>query len=236
MPVPIKQGDTRPLEVTLTANKKPVPLTGSTVRFAMAPKVAGIGSNIEDGEVDMTDADEGKVRYFWQPGETDNVGVHRAEFVVTFSDGVIETFPDGDYLEIEIVGDVEPVLPPPPAPEPTPEALRTPTLVTFEYNYNAGGEPPGNSQVRIDGTDFPLTTKLWAHKSPVDGSDVHTLLMAIRSGALLYVQDYDNHLNFVRYHTTGAAIDKGNYVEYPVVHESGAGVPTQRVLLIVVIG
>ena len=106
MPVEIKQGDTRPLDATLMANRKPVPLTGTSITFQMAPKIAGIGSNIADGEVEIIDAAKGKVRYAWQTGETDEVGVHRAEFVVTFQDGVIETFPSGEYLEVEIVAEV----------------------------------------------------------------------------------------------------------------------------------
>jgi hypothetical protein len=124
MPVEIKQGDTRPLDVTLLANRKPVPLAGSNITFQMAPKIAGIGTNIEDGAVEIVDEAKATVRYVWKPGETDKAGVHRAEFVVTFGDGVVETFPSGEYLEVEIVGEVVPMtVAPIPSPEPQPSGF-----------------------------------------------------------------------------------------------------------------
>jgi hypothetical protein len=149
MAVEIKQGDTRPLDVTLMANRKPVPLAGSSIAFQMAPKIAGIGTNIEDGEVEIIDPAKAQVRYVWQPGETDKAGVHRAEFVVTFGDGVVETFPSGEYLEVEIVGEVTPAtVIVEPTPEPTPEAIRS---LTRFYG------PPGSTPVAADAwTTIPL--------------------------------------------------------------------------------
>jgi BppU N-terminal domain len=149
MPVEIKQGDTRPLDVALVANRKPVPLAGSTIAFFMAPKIEGIGTVIQDGAVEIVDAAKAKVRYEWQPGETDRAGVHRAEFRVTFSDGVIETFPSGDYLEVEIVGDVElQAVEPPPEPAPPEGPIRS---LTRFYG------PPGSTALNVDTwTTIPL--------------------------------------------------------------------------------
>jgi hypothetical protein len=221
MAVEIKQGDTRPLDVTLLANRKPVPLAGSSITFQMAPQVAGIGTNIQDGAVEIVDPAQAQVRYAWQPGETDRAGVHRAEFVVTFGDGVVETFPSGEYLEVEIVGEVRPVLVPPP------------TMRGFEYIYAAGGEPPGISEMRMD------TTKLWVHDSPASMPpplDIHGLLMEVPIGAMLYVQDYADHTRFVQYKNASPPVAKVDYVEFTVDRQAGAGTLPPKVLFIVVDG
>lgn len=104
--VRIKRNDTRPLAATLTANGVPVPLTGATVRFNMTPRVQGTGTTISRALATITDAVKGKVSYAWTAPQVANVGVHRAEFEVTFSDGTVETFPNGEWIDLEIVGDL----------------------------------------------------------------------------------------------------------------------------------
>lgn len=61
-----KQHDTKPLEVTCTTNKRPVPLSGCTVVFNMRPKVLGTGQTIVRGECEIVDAAKGRVRYSWK--------------------------------------------------------------------------------------------------------------------------------------------------------------------------
>lgn len=104
--VKIKRNDTRPLDVTLKANGVAVVVTGATIVFNMGPKIAGLGTIIDREPVTILDGVKGLVRYQWDVLDVEVSGVHRAEFEVTFGDGTIETFPNGEYLEIEIVSDL----------------------------------------------------------------------------------------------------------------------------------
>ena len=121
MLVTIKRGDTRPLDVTLTANR--VPLTGGigTVRFLMQPRKIGQGS-VVDADAEVLDEAKGLVRYAWKPEDVDAPGIHRAEFEVTFDDGTVETFPNGEWLDVEILSDLEAgsLVEPGPSPGPSP--------------------------------------------------------------------------------------------------------------------
>lgn len=103
--VKIKANDTRPLPATLTANGSPVNLTGAVVRFHMRPKVAGVGS-VVDALATIEDALAGRVSYPWAPADVNVPGIHRAEFEVTFADGTVETFPNSDWIDIEILADL----------------------------------------------------------------------------------------------------------------------------------
>src|SRR4051812_10375035 len=99
--VKIKQGDTRPLDAILTANQQPVSLVGATVRFHMVPRFAG-GTNLDAVAV-LLDAAKGQVRYMWQPGDLATPGLYWGELEVTFGDGTVETFPNGEHIAIEII-------------------------------------------------------------------------------------------------------------------------------------
>jgi hypothetical protein len=104
----IKTGDTRPLVAVLKANGAVEPLpAGTTVLFNMKPRHVGQGSTITDGPVEITDPDGGAVSYQWLPEDVDTPGLHRGEFEVTFGDGTVETFPNGDWLDIEILVDLD---------------------------------------------------------------------------------------------------------------------------------
>lgn len=59
------------------------------------------------GNVNILDNREGEVEYSWQTGDTDDAGTYRAEFVVTFSDGSIRTFPVGGMYTIVITEDID---------------------------------------------------------------------------------------------------------------------------------
>jgi hypothetical protein len=109
MRVTRKRGDTRPIDATLKRAGKVIPLDGATVMFFMDPVEAARGSSVSaSGEV--LDAAKGRVRYSFAPADVEADGLHRAEFQVTFEDGVIETFPNGDdgdpYIYIEIIEDL----------------------------------------------------------------------------------------------------------------------------------
>ena len=77
------------------------------VRFLMS-RVGEDALTVDDnkaGNVTVTDAANGKVKYEWQDGDTDAAGSYQAEWEVTYSDGTIETYPNDGYLYVEIIED-----------------------------------------------------------------------------------------------------------------------------------
>jgi hypothetical protein len=90
----LKSEDTAPvLEATLTdASGEPIDLTGASVLFKMA--TPRNGETVVDTSARIADASAGLVRYPWAAEDTAEPGRYRAEFVVTYADGSIETFPN----------------------------------------------------------------------------------------------------------------------------------------------
>lgn len=100
----IKQNDTsRSLRVTLSTD-----LTGAAINFKMAdangntvidqPATLVTASTVIDGIT------SGIVEYQWQSGDTATAGRYRAEFIVTFTGGAVETFPADEYVDV-VIGD-----------------------------------------------------------------------------------------------------------------------------------
>ena len=112
MTVPIKTGDTRtPIAAKLKTPKgKPVDLTDAEVRFymrasrpdALNRSQVPAGGIILDKEALIIDAKGGRVAYAFDAGETDQAGIYHGEFVVTYRDASIETFPNEGYILINI--------------------------------------------------------------------------------------------------------------------------------------
>lgn len=93
----IKRGDTAPA-LRYALLPETVDLTGASVVFVMD----GLGRL----PARVIEARPAVVQYDWQPGDTDRPGLHRAEFEATYSDGRIETFPNGGYLLVQIAEDL----------------------------------------------------------------------------------------------------------------------------------
>lgn len=102
------------------------------------------------------------------------------------------------------------------------------------YTYNTGPEPPVAGQVRANGLHpWTTTTKLWMRTVSADGQDVFWGLMVISIGSTILLQDKDDHTAYVRFTTTGAVIDKGLYVEIPVVWKAnGSAIATAAQVLL----
>lgn len=98
----LKTSDTAPvLEATLTdATGSPIDLTGSSVQFQLSEPRSG--TTIVDAGANIADASGGVVRYPWGDDDTDASGRYRAEFVVTYADGSVETFPNVAYHDVII--------------------------------------------------------------------------------------------------------------------------------------
>lgn len=101
----IKRGDLMPALTADLADGQgnPVGLTGATVNFVMADAT---GNVVIDAAATIDPAVVGRVRYFWLAGDTDNVGIYSAEFVVTAA-GNTQSFPTTNFTRIEVVPDVE---------------------------------------------------------------------------------------------------------------------------------
>lgn len=91
----IGQGDTAPaISSQLTQNGTPVNLTGATVQFRMALAQAKV--TVVNRAATITNANTGMVSYTWQAADTATPGNYVFQWVVTYSDGTIESFPNGD--------------------------------------------------------------------------------------------------------------------------------------------
>ncbi len=103
--VTIKRGDTRNCikAVLKDATGSPVNLTSCEAKFHMAPPgrqaIVSRAAHIEN-------AVSGEVWVVWAPGETDVVGIYRAEFEVMYQDGRRETYPNDGYISIQILNDL----------------------------------------------------------------------------------------------------------------------------------
>lgn len=78
---------------------------GSSVVFNMTP-LAGGPAKVDRGTVTINDAASGDVEYRWQSGDTNEAGVFRTEFEVTFSNGRRRTYPREGYGKIKIDEDL----------------------------------------------------------------------------------------------------------------------------------
>lgn len=103
----IKKGDTSPsLEAQLLdENNEPRTLTNvASVRFHMED--IDDESVVIDATGSVLNANEGKVVYHWNSGDTDNAGRYDAEFEVEYDNGNVETFPNSGFIDIVITDDI----------------------------------------------------------------------------------------------------------------------------------
>lgn len=99
----IKQNDTSP-SILYALTPTDVVLTGAAVQFRMRT----IGSTtwtLTANAVVVTATGTPTVRYDWDASDTTTPGFYEAEFVVTYTDDTVETFPNSEFLTINIVGD-----------------------------------------------------------------------------------------------------------------------------------
>lgn len=98
----IKRGDTSP---TLVYTLSPaVSLVGASVVFNMQP-ISG-ATTIARASATIDDTTVGIVSYDFTALQTASAGTYHAEFEVTFADGSIETYPNGDNLVVSIIPDL----------------------------------------------------------------------------------------------------------------------------------
>ena len=99
-----KQGDTRnALKATLKQNDLIINLTDCSVAFVMQKN----GQIIINREASINDAANGIVWIVFNSNELNTIGLHKAEFVVTYQDGKEERCPNQGYFYIEIIKNLE---------------------------------------------------------------------------------------------------------------------------------
>jgi len=107
----IKKGDTSPaLTATLIdPDGEPAPLNlADEVEFYLnVPRSESKISDDLSGGVSILNGEEGRVQYSWSAGDTDAVGQREAEFVVTFQNGKIQSYPNDGFIYVLVERDVE---------------------------------------------------------------------------------------------------------------------------------
>lgn len=98
----IKRGDTSPA-LRYPLSPATVDLSGASVSFSMAAEAGPPILYRAPAEVVTTTPPV--VQYAWQAGDTDRAGMFDAEFVVTFADGRVETFPNSGFIPVTIAAD-----------------------------------------------------------------------------------------------------------------------------------
>lgn len=100
----LKKGDTSP-SLIYALDPASVVLTGATVRFNM--RLSGGATKVSRAAaVIVTATGTPTVQYNWQAADTDTAGFYEAEFEVTYAGGAVETFPNSDFIRVQITGDI----------------------------------------------------------------------------------------------------------------------------------
>ncbi|AUX08920.1 hypothetical protein AArcSl_1289 [Halalkaliarchaeum desulfuricum] len=97
----LKAGDTSPqIEAVLRSNDgNPVDLRDAEILFRLrAPR----GGDVLVEELAEVVDEDGLVRYTWDEEDTDEPGRYRAEFVVEYVNGDVESFPNDGYHDVII--------------------------------------------------------------------------------------------------------------------------------------
>ena len=98
----IKRGDTGPA-LRYALSPADVNIAGASVQFQM--RKWG-GDTVLDVAASIVTTSPPVVRHDWAAGQTDEMGLHQAEFRVTYADGSIETFPNKGFIAVSINEDV----------------------------------------------------------------------------------------------------------------------------------
>lgn len=102
--VNLKSGDTLPALIVkvIQENGTVVNLTGATVEFSMR-KAGTTNVVIDSAEATVIQPEsEGRVRFDWIPGTTDDIGVYEAEFRVSYGTEEYFTVPTNGFITIQI--------------------------------------------------------------------------------------------------------------------------------------
>jgi len=99
----IKRGDTSPSMVYALAPATTV-LTGASVLFKMRNDAGTVITN--RAAVIVTPTGTPTLQYNWISADTVAAGSFSAEFQVTYASGAIETFPNSEFITVQITADI----------------------------------------------------------------------------------------------------------------------------------
>ena len=103
----IKQNDTSPTLSVVVADSSgtAINITGASVLFKM--RAVNSSSLKVNSSATITNASNGAVSYTFSASDTNTAGLFQGEFQVTFSGGLIETFPNSEYISINVLDDLD---------------------------------------------------------------------------------------------------------------------------------
>lgn len=108
----MKRGDTAPdLLVKLVdfledGTPEDVNITSATVAFNMELRKAGSQPTISAAPAVIVESNPAVIKYVWSNGDTDDPGLYKGEFVVSFSNGKVMTYPRKGFIPIKIDDDI----------------------------------------------------------------------------------------------------------------------------------
>lgn len=101
----IKRGDTSPALLWELEDPE-TNLIGATVVFNMKRARDGV-LVIDRGAAEIVaGAERPTLRYNWQSDDTEQVGMHEAEFEITYADQSVETTPNATNIVVRVVADL----------------------------------------------------------------------------------------------------------------------------------
>lgn len=110
-PNALKNGDTTPLQATLSDINGPINLASASVQLRMknlatSALVSLAGTNSVLQGIDGTTGRitlRGQVKYVWAMNETNTSGIYGIDWVVTFPDGSKRSFPNDRLVTLRIL-------------------------------------------------------------------------------------------------------------------------------------
>jgi len=99
----IKRGDTSP-SIKYALDPETTDLTGASVLFKMR-SAAGVTQTNRAGVI-ITATGTPTVQYNWISADTADAGTFSAEFQITYASGAIETFPNSEFITVQITPDI----------------------------------------------------------------------------------------------------------------------------------
>jgi hypothetical protein len=105
-----------------------------------------------------------------------------------------------------------------------------------EYGFEASTTAPPNARrIRFNNASATNTTALYIDNTTAGRNNIRLILLDLPINVMLYLQDKNTSGNFVKFLVTAPTIDRGSYIEVPVVAiANGGAIPNDgRVLLYV---